>query len=118
MSKPLDHDQYIATAPEALRPLLENLREQVATSLADAEQVIAYNMPGFRIGDTIVVGYAAFSKQCGIYVAPGAIDSLAGKIAEAGLKASKTGVTFSPAKPISNELISELALASRKDHGL
>jgi len=36
-------------------------------------------------------------------------------IAAAGLKATKTGVTFSPRKPISDELIAKLALASRKD---
>lgn len=37
------------------------------------------------------------------------------KIAAAGLKASKTGVTFSPKKPIPDDLIETLALASRKE---
>jgi uncharacterized protein YdhG (YjbR/CyaY superfamily) len=118
MTKPSDHDAYIAAAPKDLRPLLENLRAQLSRTLADAEEVIAYNMPGFRIGKTIVAGYAAFTKQCGIYVSPGSITSLAGDIAEAGLKATKTGVTFSPSKPIPDKLIEKLAQASRDDHGL
>jgi uncharacterized protein YdhG (YjbR/CyaY superfamily) len=40
------------------------------------------------------------------------------EIAAVGLKATKTGVTFSPNKPISDELIAKLALASRKNSGL
>ncbi|NOT62290.1 MAG: DUF1801 domain-containing protein [Acidobacteria bacterium] len=116
MTKASDHDAYIAAAPEDLRPLLENLRAQLSRTLVDAEEIIAYNMPGFRIGKTIVAGYAAFTKQCGIYVSPGSISSLAGDIAEAGLKATKTGVTFSPSNPIPDELIEKLAQASRNDH--
>lgn len=118
MTKESDHDAYIAAAPEALRPLLENLRAQLTRTLPDAEEIVAYNMPGYRIGTTIVAGYAAFSKQCGIYVSPGAINSLADDIAAAGLKATKTGVTFSPSKPIPDKLIEKLAKASRKDSGL
>ena len=113
-----DHDAYIAAAPEPLRPLLDQLRAQLARILPDAEEIIAYNMPGFRIDKSIVVGYAAFSKQCGIYVSNGAIDALTDDIAAAGLKATKTGVTFSPGKPIPDELVESLALASRKDQDL
>ena len=110
-----DHDAYIAEAPEDLRPLLVRLRVQLAAALPDAEQVIAYKMPGFRIGGSVVAGYAAFSKQCGLYLSASAIASHADDIAAAGLKASKTGVTFSPSRPIPDELIRKLALASRRD---
>lgn len=118
MTNVSDHDTYMAAAPEPLQPLLKNLHRQLARALPDADEVMAYNMPGFRIGKTIVAGYAAFSKQCGIYVAPGAIKSLAGDITAAGLTATKTGVTFSPKKPMPDELIAKLAQASREDHGL
>src|SRR5688572_11500456 len=70
-----DHDVYIAEAPEDLRPLLVRLRAQLARALPDAEEVIAYKMPGFRIGQSVIAGYAAFSKQCGLYLAPSAIRS-------------------------------------------
>jgi uncharacterized protein YdhG (YjbR/CyaY superfamily) len=75
-------------------------------------------MPGFRIGKSIVAGYAAFSQQCGLYLAPSAITAHAGDIAAAGLKATKTGVTFSPSRPIPDELVRTLALASRTDQQL
>ena len=113
-----DHDAYIAQAPADLRPLLVHLRAQLARALPDAEEVIAYNMPGFRIGQSVVAGYAAFSKQCGLYLSPSAIASHAGDIAAAGLKATKTGVTFSPSRPIPDELVETLALASRRDQNL
>ena len=111
---PADHDAYIAAAPKELRPLLVKLRAQLASALPKAEEVIAYKMPGFRMGETMVAGYAAFSKQCGLYVSPAAIKAHAKDIAAAGLKATKTGVTFSPDKPIPDALVKKLALASRK----
>ena len=110
-----DHDDYIAEAPEELRPLLVRLRAELARALPGAEEVIAYNMPGFRIGETIVAGYAAFSKQCGLYVAPAAIKAHAEQIAAAGLKATKTGVTFSPRQSIPVGLVKKLAVVSRKE---
>jgi uncharacterized protein YdhG (YjbR/CyaY superfamily) len=114
----VDQDAYIAGAPKDLRPLLIGLRAQLARDLPDAEEVIAYKMPGFRIGQSIVAGYAAFSKQCGLYVSASAIKSHATEISAAGLKSTKTGVTFSPSHPIPDELVTKLALTSRKDQKL
>ena len=113
-----DHDSYIAAAPEAFRPLLDQLRTELASALPDAEETIAYDMPGFQIGEAMIAGYAAFTKQCGLYVSPGAIAEHAEDIAASGLKATKTGVTFSPRKPIPTELIQGLALASRAELGV
>lgn len=109
------HDAYVAGAPERLRPLLMRLRALLADTLPDAEEVIAYKMPGFRIGEIIVAGYAAFSQQCGLYVSPAAIAVHADDIVAAGLKATKTGVTCSPSHPIPDQLVRTLALASRRD---
>jgi len=115
---PADHDAYIAAAPEDLRPLLANLRAQLARARPDAEEVMAYNMPGFRMGKAMIAGYGAFSKQCGLYLAPSSIAANADAIAAAGLKATKTGVTFSPNQPIPDDLVEKLALASRRDQGV
>lgn len=113
-----DHDAYIAEAPKDLRPLLVRLRAELGRALPDAEEVIAYKMPGFRIGQSIIAGYAAFSKQCGLYLSPSAIKSHADDISAAGLKPTNTGVTFSPSQPIPDELVRKLALASRRDQNL
>ena len=118
MTSIADHDEYIAAASETLQPLLVQLRSQLARVLPDAREIITYKMPGFQIGDSTIAGYAAFSKQCGLYVSPGAIADHSDDIAAAGLRATKTGVTFSPRTPIPDSLIEALALASRKDLGV
>lgn len=115
MAKFADHDAYIAAAPEQFQPLLLQLRSQLAKALPDAEELIMYDMPGFGFGKSIIAGYAAFGKQCGLYVSKIAIASHVDDIAAAGLKATKTGVTFTPRKPIPDELVTKLALASRKE---
>ncbi|MGQ2907873.1 MAG: iron chaperone [Aliihoeflea sp.] len=91
MTEFLDHDAYIAAAPEALRSQLAHVRGELKRTLPDAEEVIQYGMPGFSSGNRIIAGYGAFSKQCGLYVTKGAIAGHREKIAAAGLKASKTG---------------------------
>ncbi len=110
-----DHDAYIAAAREPFRPTLERLRAILRQALPEAEEIVAYNMPGFSIDGTVVASYAAFSKQCGLYVLPGAISAHAEQIAAADLKATKTGITFSPNKPIPDDLVERLARASRKE---
>ncbi|MGC5628675.1 iron chaperone [Georgenia sp. Z1344] len=108
-----DHDAYIAAAPEAFRPVLAHLRDLLRGALPEAEEMTAYNMPGFRIQGTVVASYAAFSKQVGLYFLAPAISDHAEEIAEAGLKASKTGITFAPRKPVPDDLVARIARASR-----
>lgn len=118
MTKKNNHDAYIAAAPEPFRALLSRLRGQLSRALPEAEEVMKYDMPGFQIGETIIAGYAAFSKQCGLYVDPGAIAAHADEIASLKLKATKTGVTFSVSRPITDELVKNLAVSSRRQKGL
>lgn len=118
MTKKDNHDAYIAAAPEPLRAILGRLRAQLAQALPDADEVIKYDMPGFQIEDTIIAGYAAFSKQCGLYVDPRAIAAHADEIVSLKLKATKTGITFPVSKPIPDELVAKLAVSSRNKRGL
>lgn len=112
-----DHDAYIAAATAPFRPSLKRLRALLARALPEAEEVVAYDMPGFSIGGSVVASYAAFSKQCGLYLRPRAISEHADEIAALGLKATKTGITFPPGKPIPDDLVVRLARTSRKDAG-
>ncbi len=118
MTNEQSHDSYIAAAPEAFRAVLVGLRASLARALPDAVEVIKYDMPGFAIDGTIIAGYAAFSKQCGLYVDPAAIAAHADEIARLKLKASKTGITFTPRNPLPDELVEQLAARSRLEKGL
>jgi uncharacterized protein YdhG (YjbR/CyaY superfamily) len=113
-----NHDAYIAAAPETFRTLLSDLRSRLARALPDASEVMKYDMPGFQIEGTVVAGYASFSRQCGLYVDPGAIAEHADEIAASKLKASKTGITFSARNPVPGDLVEKLAVSSRSKKGL
>lgn len=117
MTKLASHGAYIASAPGQFRAMLGRLRSQLSRALPDDDEVMMYDMPGFQIGDTMIARYAAFSKQCGLYVNPGAVAEHADEIAFLKLKATKTGVTFSASKPITDELVKKLALSSRRMKG-
>ena len=117
MTKKDNHDAYIAAAPEQFRAMLGQLRTRLSRALPDAEEVIKYDMPGFQIEETIIAGYAAFRKQCGLYVDPAAIAAHADEIASLKLKATKSGVTFSTNNSITDELIEKLAVSSRSKKG-
>lgn len=112
------HDAYIATAPEQFHELLGTMQSILAAALPTAEAIVAYNMPGFRENGAIIAGYAAFSKQCGLYVHPEAIAEFRDELSAIGLKPTKTGVTFTVAKAPSPALITALAQASRRAHGV
>lgn len=113
--RPDKADHRLAVARALVELVLERLRVVLARALPDAEEIVAYNMPGFRIGDSVVASYAAFSRQCGLYCLPGSIAEYAEEIASAGLKATKTGITFTPRKPIPDDLVDRLARASRTE---
>lgn len=117
MTKKDEHDAYIAAAPEQFREILRRLRTQLSQALPDAEPVMKYDMPGFQIGKTMIAGYAAFSRQCGLYVDPRAIAAHADEIASLKLKATKTGITFTVSKPIPDEFVRKLAVSSRSCQG-
>lgn len=97
MSSPADHDAYIASA----------------AALPEAEEVVAYGMPGFQLAGQTVAGYAAFSKQCGLYLPSQAVAAHAEALTAAGLKFTKTGITFTPKRPIPDDLVTQLAQTSR-----
>ena len=112
-----NHDACIAAAPQQFRDMLGRLRAQLSRALPEAKEVMKYDMPGFQIEETIIAGYAALSKQCGLYVDPGAIAAHANKISSLKLKATRTGVAFSPGKPITDKLVEKLAIGSRLAKG-
>ncbi|WP_234983314.1 iron chaperone [Demequina sp. NBRC 110053] len=107
------HDDCIAAAPERFQAALRDLRERIAAALPDAEETVAYGMPGYRIGEKTVVGYAAFAKSCGVYLPADAIAQCERELADANLAFSKTGVKFTPSRPIPDDLLARLLEATR-----
>ena len=62
MTKPKNHDEYIAQAPEYARPILEKIRAAVHAALPDVEETMKWSTPHFD-RDGILLGMAAFKEH-------------------------------------------------------
>ncbi len=66
MTDPRTIDEYIACAPEEVRPALTAIRATVKKAAPDAEERISYRMPAFFMEGALVY-FAAFKKHIGFY---------------------------------------------------
>src|SRR5262249_14100233 len=58
-----DVDEYLQGIEEPKRSTLEALRRTILEIVPDAEQVISYKVPAFRIDGRMVAGFAAFKDH-------------------------------------------------------
>lgn len=56
-------DQYLSAVDEPKRSTLQALRRTILAIVPEAEQVISYRVPAFRVQGTIVAGFAAFKDH-------------------------------------------------------
>jgi len=62
-------DEYIAIQPGHIRPTLEHLRQTIKLASPEAEEVISYQMPGYKFHG-VLVWFAAFKNHYGFYCIP------------------------------------------------
>ena len=63
---PRDIDEYIAAFPPPVRAILGRIRQTVRAAVPEAEEIISYRMPAFRLGG-ILLYFAAFQHHIGVY---------------------------------------------------
>jgi uncharacterized protein YdhG (YjbR/CyaY superfamily) len=56
-------DDYLAELEEPKRATLEAMRRMILEVIPEAEQVISYSMPAFKLDGTVVAGFAAFKNH-------------------------------------------------------
>jgi uncharacterized protein YdhG (YjbR/CyaY superfamily) len=103
-----DVDAYIAALPPDQRDALIALRARLRALLPDHIETMSYAMPGFRQPGPkgkMVVGYAAFAKHLGLYPHSG---SVIPKIDCAPFQTSKSGVLFTPERPLPDALLRQI----------
>jgi uncharacterized protein YdhG (YjbR/CyaY superfamily) len=66
VAKPTDIDEYIAPFPPVVRAVLENVRATIRKAAPEAQEVISYQMPAFKLHG-ILVYFAAWEKHLGLY---------------------------------------------------
>ena len=56
-------DEYLAKVGEPHRSTLQALRQTIHEIVPQAEEVISYGMPGFRLKGKMICGFAAFKSH-------------------------------------------------------
>jgi len=66
-------DEYIATFPEDVQKILQELRATIKAAAPDAEEKISYQMPTFYLKGNLV-HFAAYKNHVGFYPTPSGIE--------------------------------------------
>jgi uncharacterized protein YdhG (YjbR/CyaY superfamily) len=100
-------DRYLRGLEEPKRSTLQTLRETILEIVPDAEQVISYRVPAFRVGGKTVVGFAAFKDHLSYLPFSG---SVIGPLADElnGYTMTKSAVHFPIDRPLPKALVKKL----------
>jgi uncharacterized protein YdhG (YjbR/CyaY superfamily) len=100
-------DKYLAKVEEPKRATLQKLRETIHEILPDAEEVISYGMPGFRLNGKVIAGFAAFKTHLAYLPHSGSVFAEL-KNELAGYKATEGSLHFPIDKPLPKSLVKKL----------
>jgi uncharacterized protein YdhG (YjbR/CyaY superfamily) len=98
-------DDYIATFPENVQCILNEFRQVIREVVPEAEEIISYQMPAFKLNG-ILVWFAAYKNHIGFYPRVSAIVAFKDKLSH--YKVSKGTVQFPLNEPIPTDLIKEM----------
>src|SRR5262245_1552559 len=66
-------DDYIASQPDEVQPVLQRVRRIIRRALPDAEETISYRIPTYKQIGQDVVYFAAFKQHWSLYPVTGAV---------------------------------------------
>lgn len=106
-------EKYLRGVAEPKRSTLEALRRSILEVVPDAEQVLSYRVPAFRIGGKTVAGFAAFEAHLSYLPFSGSVlaqldDELK------GYTMTKSALHFPVDRPLPKTLVKKL-IAARLD---
>ena len=100
-------DQHLGKIPEPHRSTLSKLRSVIRELLPEAEEVISYGFPGYKLDGKIICGFDAFKNHCSYFPHSSlVIPELEAELA--GYKTSKGAVQFPVDKPLPKSLVKKL----------
>ncbi len=108
-------EAYLSACRPDQAEALRALRARLSALLPDHVQVMSYAMPGFRqpgLKGKMVAGYAAFAHHLGLYPHSG---SVIPKIDCGPFKTSKSGILFTPDRPIPQDLLERIILTRQAE---
>ena len=106
-------DAYLAALEEPKRSTLEVLRRTILEVVPDAEQVISYRVPAFRVSGKTVAGFAAFKNHLSYLPFSGSVlPRLADELV--GYSGTKSALHFPVDEPLPKDIVEKL-IAARLD---
>lgn len=105
METPKNVDEYIASFPEEIQQLLEQVRATIKTAAPMAEEKISYAMPTFALNGNLI-HYAAYKNHIGLYPAPQGIEAFKEELSV--YKGAKGSVQFPLDRPLPLDLIARI----------
>ena len=105
MTKPINIDEYISGFPEETQKILEQLRATIKKAAPQADEVISYGMPAFKLNG-MLAWFAAHSTHIGFYPRVSAIEAFKKELSI--YKGSKGTVQFPLDKPLPLGLITKI----------
>ena len=100
-------DAYLRGLEEPKRTTLEALRRTILELVPDAEQVISYRVPAFRVGGKTVAGFAAFRDHLSYLPFSGSVLSQLSDELE-GYTMTKSALHFPVDRPLAKKLVKRL----------
>ena len=105
-------NHYIATFPSPVREKLEQIRVIIQAAAPEAEEVISYGMPAYKL-HTVLVYFAGYKAHIGFYPTSSGIEAFQKEFL--GYKNSKGAVQFPLDQPLPAELITRIVQFRIKD---
>ena len=99
-------DSYIANQKNEIRPLLEQVRRIIRQAAPEADELIAWQNPTYRLDEQNLIHFGAAKRHIGIYPGAEAIRIFAARLE--GLHVSKGTIRFPLDRPVDDELLSDL----------
>lgn len=106
-------DEYIATAEPKMKKALKDIRKTIKSAAPKAEEVISYQIPGYKYHGMLVF-FAAWKNHISFYPAPWGADAL--KKEMSAYEGSKGTIKFPLDKPMPLALIKKMVKYRMKEN--
>lgn len=100
-------DEYLRALEEPKRSTLQTLRRTILGVVPDAEEVISYGLPAFRLRGHTIAGFAAFKTHLSYVPFSGSVLGQLGSELE-GYTTTKSSLHFPVDRPLPKALVQRL----------
>jgi len=109
-------DEYIASQPKSARSTVELVRSTIRKAVPEAEEVISYKMPAYKLHGSRLLYFAAWKEHYAIYAATAQVVA-AFRDELASYEVEKGTIRFPLSQPVPVELIARIAKFRAKEAG-